>query len=317
MKILVTGASGFIGGHVVAEILRRGHQAVALLRTPGPPAGEGRPGLETLVWDLSSAAGRPDLDGMAVDAVVHLAAALAGSREEQHATTVQGTVHLLDAMRAAGIRRLVGVSSIAVLDYVTPTPMSVIDESNPLPDEERGMGIYAALKAKQEVLFRAFAAEPGNHCVILRPGLVFDDMWLINAHAGIVKGPLRMLAKHEGEVPVVAVACMARAAVDCVERTLPGGEVIHLVDDALPDQQAYLAGLRRRGLLPAGGIVVPWRLMAGLVALLRGTARALGFGGKLPEVFLPQSFAARMKPFRYSNAKARRLLGWIPAREFS
>lgn len=316
MKILVTGSSGFIGGHVVREILHGGHQVVALSRSSPSVESERQPEIEQLNCDLS-VDGSLTLEGLGIDVVVHLAASLSGSAEDQYRSTVHGTQNLLDEMRRVGIRGLIGVSSIAVLDYVDASPMWVIDEATPLFGNERDMGTYASIKARQEVLFAAFAAEPGHRCVILRPGLVFDENHLVNAHAGIVKGPLCVLVKHHGEVPVVSVAGVARAICSATERSIVSGEVIQLVDDDLPNQQAYLAGLRRRGLLPTGGIALPWRVMAGLITFLRGTARVVGLGGKLPEAMLPQSFAARMKPFCYSNAKARRLLGWVPAKVFS
>lgn len=316
MRVLVTGSSGFIGGHVVHEALNRGHQVIALSRSSPLVTRERVSDFERLDRDLS-VDGELSLYGMGINAVVHLAASLSGSAQEQYSSTVRGTENLLNTMRQAGVQRLVGISSISVLDYVAALPMSIIDESIPVFQDEREMGLYAAIKAKQEGLFVAFAAEPGNHCVILRPGLVFDEARLINAHAGTVKGPLRVLVEHEGEVPVVSVEGVASAILNAVEQNITSGQVIHLVNDGLPNQQAYLAGLRRRGLLPVGGIEAPWRLMAGLTTMLYATAKAAGLREKLPEALLPQSFAARMKPFRYSNAKAKRLLGWVPDNRFS
>lgn len=316
MRILVTGSTGFIGGHVVHEALKRGHQVIALSRSSLPATRERLADSERLYRDLS-VDGRLDLDGVGINTVVHLAGSVSGSAEEQYRSTVRGTENLLNAMRQAGVQRLVGISSISVLDYVAALPMSVIDESNPVSKDEREMGLYATLKAKQEVLFSAFAAEAGNQCVILRPGLVFDETRLTNAHAGIVKGPLCFLVKHEGEIPVVSVAGVASAILNAIERNIAGGHVIHLVDDRLPNQKAYLAALRRRGLLSAGGIDVPWRMLARLTTVLHATGKAVGLRGKLPEALLSQSFAARMKPFRYSNAKAKRLLGWAPDNRFS
>jgi nucleoside-diphosphate-sugar epimerase len=179
------------------------------------------------------------------------------------------------------------------------------------------MGIYAAMKLEQEKLFKAFAREPGIHCVILRPGLVYDDKRLIDARAGIIKGPLRLMAVHQGEVPTAEVTGVARAILNAVELDPAGGEIIQLVDDNLPGQREYIAALRRRGILPAGGIPVPWRALAAMAWSLRTLSRLAGRGSGLPEVLLRQGFAARLKPFRYSNAKAKRLLRWVPAVRFS
>jgi nucleoside-diphosphate-sugar epimerase len=316
MKVLITGASGFIGGYVVREAVARGHRAVALSRSrPASPPGQATP-IEWLQCDLGDAE-LPKLTGLGIDAVVHLAAGLLGGVEEQYRSTVVATGNLLEAMRRAGIAKLVGISSIAVLDYSRAPAMTLIDENVETSSDETGMGVYATMKLAQEKLFAAFAREPGTRCVILRPGLVYDSERLIDARAGIIKGPLRFIAAHRGEVPTVEVTGLARAILNACEQDLASGEVIQLVDDNLPNQREYIAGLRRRGILPSWGIPVPWRLLAVMAWSLRTLGRVVGKGASLPEVLLRQGFAARLKPFRYSNEKAKRLLGWVPANRFS
>lgn len=316
MKVLITGSSGFIGDYVVREAVARGHSVVALTRSGRTNAPDQAPSVTWLRCDLGSAE-LPKLEELGIDAVIHLAAGLSGGVEEQYRSTVVGTRKLLDAMRQAGIKRLVGISSIAVLDYARMPALSLIDENMETPAHDTRMGTYAAMKLEQEKLFAAFGGESGNCCAILRPGLVYDDERLIGAHAGVIKGPLRLIAAHGGQVPTVEVTGLARAILTACEQDAACGEVIHFVDDNLPGQAEYLAGLRRRGILSSGGIRVPWRLLAALASLLQTIFRIAGQEGRLPEVFLQHGFAARLKPFRYSNDKAKRLLGWVPTGSFS
>ena len=316
MKMLITGASGFIGGYVMREAVARGHQVVGLSRSrPVSPPGQAMP-IEWLQCDLGDAE-LPKLTGLGIDAVVHLAAGLLGGVEEQYRSTVVATGNLLEAMRRAGIAKLVGISSIAVLDYSRAPAMTLIDENVETSSDETGMGVYATMKLAQEKLFAAFAREPGTRCVILRPGLVYDSERLIDARAGIIKGPLRFIAAHRGEVPTVEVTGLARAILNACEQDVTSGEIIQLVDDNLPNQREYIAGLRRRRILPSWGIPAPWRLLAAMAWSLRTLSRVAGKATSLPEVLLRQGFAARLKPFRYSNEKAKRLLGWVPANRFS
>jgi nucleoside-diphosphate-sugar epimerase len=316
MKILITGASGFIGGYVMREAIARGHRVVALSRSgPVSPPGQAT-SVEWLQCDLG-AAELSELTGLGIDTVIHLAAGLLGGVEEQHRSTVVATGNLLEAMRRAGIVKLVGISSIAVLDYSRAPAMTRIDENVAMPPDETGMGVYATMKLAQEKLFAAFAREPGTRCVILRPGLVYDDKRLIDARAGIIKGPLCLIAAHRGEVPTVEVTGLAKAILNACEQDVTSGDVIQLVDDNLPNQREYVAGLRRRGILPSWGIPMPWRLLEAMAWSLRTLGRVVGKETSLPEVLLRQGFAARLKPFRYSNEKAKRLLGWVPANRFS
>ena len=316
MKILITGAAGFIGEFVLQEALRRGHNVIALVRSSTPMQWIGIPNLETVRQDLSDKQSL-DLNNRGVDVVVHLAAATKGSEAEQFHDTVTGTECLLTAARRAGIRRIVGVSSMAVLDYQSVRPMSIIDERVAVSPGNARKGIYAAAKLRQEHLLAEFGREEHNSCTILRPGLVYDESRLIAAHAGVVNGPICLLASHGGEVPTIEVHSLARAIINAAERRLLGCEVMHLVDDRLPDQPAYLEGLRRRGAIQRGGIVLPWRVLQALTALMRTVLAATGLGGRAPEILLPDAFSARLKPFRFSNTKAKELLGWTPGREFT
>jgi nucleoside-diphosphate-sugar epimerase len=315
MHILITGASGFIGAYVVREAARRLHQVTVVSRNPESDDLTRFPGVSRLVWDLSDDI-VPDLSGFNVDCIIHLAAVLGGEREEQERTTIGGTSRLLAAAKQAGIRKVVGISSIAVLDYPSLPPMSDVDETAPVATDYVGMGQYAAIKARQEELLRRYARDGAQQCIVLRPGLVYDESQLISAHAGVTRNAICLLVAHEGQVPTVEVNGLARAIVEAAEKELPNGAVLNLVDDNLPGQLDYIAGLRRRGLLPSGGITLSWRLAAGLAWLLRYGLSAIGKAYKLPEAMRAHALASRFKPYRFSNAKARELLGWRPGGHF-
>src|SRR5258708_26808862 len=117
MKVLVTGAGGFLGQRLVAALLRDGHAVRALVRQNSPFDSMARSAsLETFraaltaVEDLS-----PAFEG--VDVLVHLAAAVTGDEGRMFADTVQGTERLLSAMAKSGCRRIVLASTFAVYDW--------------------------------------------------------------------------------------------------------------------------------------------------------------------------------------------------------
>jgi len=310
MRILVTGGTGFIGGYVVQVALHRGHDVVVLSRSTPPPDWNRLTHLKAVRHDLSGDTLR--LGALSVDAVIHLAASFRGTRSEQHRAAIGGTQALLEAMRPAGIKKLVGISSIAVLDYASIEPLSLINEQSSICRDEHAMGLYATLKVLQEVLFAEFAKEHGCQCITIRPGLVYDHKRLSSAHAGLLGRRMRLLADHDGEVPVAEALSVAHAIVNAAETDIPSGEIIHLVDDKLPSQREYLAALRQRKELPPGGVLVPWRVLHKLAGAARGLSSIVCASRKLPQVLLAHDFAARMKPFRFSNAKAKRLLSWAP-----
>src|SRR5947209_9904690 len=101
MRALVTGASGFVGGAVCAELLRRGHDVVALVRRPGSePAGT-----QAVAADLADDASLAEaLRSQRPDCVFHLAAEIASQRNARRvqAVNVDGTLRLVEAARSLG-----------------------------------------------------------------------------------------------------------------------------------------------------------------------------------------------------------------------
>ena len=111
MRILVTGGTGFVGPHVVRALRDGGHDVRALVREPGRAASLEGLGVELVVGDLSDAASlRAAVAGC--EAVVHLVAILTGKPADFERVMTQGTRDLVDAAKAAGVRRFVLMSAL-------------------------------------------------------------------------------------------------------------------------------------------------------------------------------------------------------------
>ena len=109
MRILVTGATGFVGPPIVRLLVEDGHTVRVLEHTPGSSAE--LPSQEAVQGSTTDAASlREAVEGQ--DAVVHLVAILTGKKEEFRAVMEQGTRDLLAAARAAGVRRFVLMSAL-------------------------------------------------------------------------------------------------------------------------------------------------------------------------------------------------------------
>ena len=109
MKVLVTGATGFVGPSIVRKLVEDGHTVRVLEHTPGSsadlPSQEATPGSMTDAESLRGA-----VEGQ--DAVMHLVAILTGKPEDFRAVMEQGTRDLLAASRDAGVQRFVLMSAL-------------------------------------------------------------------------------------------------------------------------------------------------------------------------------------------------------------
>lgn len=181
MRVLVTGAAGYVGRHITPA-LEREHELV--LADIQPIAGAAR----FVPLDLTDAAAvRRAVSGM--DAVLHLATAsgFEGAVEDdaanrlRFAVNVEGTYNLLQAAAAAGVRRVVHTSSIMVTwGYLSQgqegQPRTLIAGDAP----PKPVGTYAVTKALGENLCRHFAESVGLSIVCLRiakPVALGDPYW--------------------------------------------------------------------------------------------------------------------------------------------
>jgi UDP-glucose 4-epimerase len=173
-RILVTGGSGFIGRHVVAELSAAGAHVRVVDVHPHPD-----PHVDLVQGDLADPAMIDAALEGGFDSVVHLAAVTSVLRSLEHPeltyrTNVAATHGLLEAARAAGVRALVFGSTNAVTG---PMEAPAVSESATL----RPLTPYGATKAAGEMLMSAYTASYGVRCTALRltnvygPGMQAKD----------------------------------------------------------------------------------------------------------------------------------------------
>jgi len=317
MKLLVTGAGGFLGRYVVAAAVARGHRVRAVLRPAAkslPPGWEGHPQIEVARGDLRSSHGLDEsLTG--VDGVVHLAAAKAGDLYEQFGGTVLATENLLNAMIRTKVARLVAISSFSVYEYLRRRAWSRLDESSPLAVDPFTRDEYCQTKLVQERLILEQAAAHYWRCLVLRPGVIYgrDNLWTARLGMQISKRWWLRTGTF-APLPLSYVENCAEAVVLAAEHE--GGQllqVLNVVDNETPSQREYLGELRRH-LRPRPQIIpIPWTLMR-LLARLAWLTNNMFFHGtaKIPGLLVPSRLHARCKPQRYPNLAIRTALGWRP-----
>jgi len=280
VKALVTGASGFLGHAVCAELLSRGDQVSALVRRPG----SGPPGSRAAAGDLGDGDTLARLlEDIRPDCVIHLAAEIATQRDPRKIdeVNVQGTRRLLDACRACGETRFVFVSTVVTGD----AGGAVLDETTALPVKTA----YGRSKQEGERLVR----ESGLPSVIIRPSHVYGPGgWYAEEIVKRLGQPGRLVVIGSGQNwwDVVRVEDVAKACVEAAKRA-PAGALYHVVDDE-PIHYFDFAALTAQAL----GVGEPRRVPAWLARRVAGR----------------DPVAAVLRSARSSNERIKRELGWSP-----
>jgi uncharacterized protein YbjT (DUF2867 family) len=193
--LAVTGGTGFVGQHLVRQALADGYDLRALTRGWKPPE-------ESFEW-VAGALDKPDALTQlctGADAVIHIAGLISGSKDAFEAVNVGGTAALIDAARAAGVRRFVHISSLAA--------------------REPELSHYGWSKAKSERL----VAASGLQWTIIRPPAVYgpgdrETLELFKmARRGFVALP------PEGRFSVIHVADLCRLILAVLEEPDTIGE---------------------------------------------------------------------------------------------
>jgi nucleoside-diphosphate-sugar epimerase len=291
MKVLVTGATGFVGRVVARLFASRGHSVRVALRAPHPEL----PFESVVIGDLANNTDwNRALAG--VNAVIHLAARVHVMRDyadgaaEFRRVNTEGTLRLARAAAAAGARRFVFVSSIKVNgEATTGRPFRADDE--PHPGDAYARSKYAAERGLLEI--------GGIEPVTIRPPLV---------HGPGAKGNLARfcrLARSGWPVPLggisnrrdlVGVENLANLIERCIWHPAAAGQVF-LASDGHALSTPELYGLIAEALdRPARMVKVP-------VTLMRALAGPLGFGAEIDR--LTQSLELDI-------TRTRELLGWEP-----
>jgi predicted dehydrogenase/nucleoside-diphosphate-sugar epimerase len=299
---LVTGASGSLGGATVRRLVAAGKQVRALVRRiPTNPM----PGVEYAIGNLGDPAA-VDRAVKGAEIVIHAGAAMKGGWPEHLGGTVVGTQNVIDACRTHGVKQLVHISSMSVIDWAgTASNGGTVDETAALEPraEERGAYTRAKLEAEKLVVDAAAAGLPS---VILRPGQIFGGgIQLLNgAVARRAGGRWLVLGDGKLELPLVYIDDVVDAILASVDKRLTGGEIIQIIDGAQLTQRDVLE-------LAGGGapaIRVPRAVVFGLGKLSELPLGALGRPSPIA-LYRLQSALARL---RWGTGKAEQLLGWTP-----
>jgi len=320
-RILVTGATGFIGTRVVQSLLALGFRNLRCFSRPSSPAAKvqellqlGRDGnrVEVVTGNLLS---RQDCtaatEGVAV--IVHLAAGRGEkSIPDAFMNSVVTTRNLLEAGAANGcLKRIVNISSFSVYSNRNKPEGRMLDERCPVERHPELRGdAYSFVKVKQDEIVAEYAQQLGVPFVIVRPGYVIGPGNPgISGRVGIGTFGIFLHLGGSNRIPFTYVDNCAEAIALAAVKQGVDGEVFNVVDDDLPTSRKFLR-LYKKNVRRFRSIYVPHFLSYTLCSLWERYSK--WSQGQLEPVFNRRAWHGYWKKTRYSNEKLKARLGWSP-----
>lgn len=312
MKVLVTGAAGFLGGHLVDMLVERGDEVRAMVR-PEEDSGHLRTleGVEIVQGDMTDRASlQRALSG--VQRVYNVAAKTGpwGLEDVYRAVNVQGLADLIHTAMEAGVQRIVHTSSITVYGHHLH---GIVTEDDPYHAEDNP---YSRTKIAGEKLIANLVRDEGAPVVITRPGWIYGprDMASFGRFVALVEsGKGFLIGSGKNIVPVVYVRDVVQGLIkagDAGEHAI--GQAYTIADDRRVTQAQYLNTIADCLQVPHVSLHIPYAALyyGGRVAEM--TWKALGRRNAAPPPVTTYGVTLLGGDQMFSIGKARRDLGYEP-----
>jgi nucleoside-diphosphate-sugar epimerase len=306
MKVLITGAGGFIGSHLVDSQLAQGHDVRALdLHLDLLQHQSANPRLTAMRGDITDENTiKQAVDG--IDIVYHLASAhldVSLSDEHYRRVNVGGTLSLLEAARQAGVKRFVHCSSVGVIGDVETPPADETTDCHPTNIYER-----TKLEGEREAL--AYCRRTNFPVVVMRPAWVYGPRCPRTSKLmrTISKGRFFFFGDGQNMRHPVYISDAVKGLELCASAEGVNGEVFIIAGEhAVPVAELVKVMSEELGVRsPKLHLPIPLGLLAGYSLEV-----AFKLIGKQPP-FSRRSLDFFLKHNAYSIEKAKRMLGYHP-----
>ena len=310
MKALVTGATGLVGSHLVEKLVARKDHVRALVRATSKIEHLQTLDVELVFGDLRDPGALREA-ARGADVIFHCAAKvqLPGDGGDVFEINVEGTKNMLEAAVAAGVKRFVFVSSVAVYG---DAHAKLISEDHPqVPN-----GPYSESKIEGEKLVLKFYREHGLEVSIIRPCVIYgpgDNNFLPRLIEALRRGPVPLVNGGKSLLDMVYVSDVADALILAATKGEAVGEAYNITDGQtttireMIEMVAEVAGVKPQLLS------VPYSVAYGAVWVAHAASKILKLRRvKSTRLINPSTIKASATDHHYDISKAKRELGYEP-----
>jgi dihydroflavonol-4-reductase len=307
VRVLVTGATGFTGGHLARHLKNRGHDVSAMVRVPQSASSLTDAGIPITIGDLA----RPESLAHAVqggfDVIYNIAALYrqAGLPESvYHQVNATAVGQLIEAAATAGVRRVVHCSTVGVHGDIEHPPAN---EDAPLSPGD----VYQVSKVEGERIAREAAERTGVEVVIARPSGIYGpgDRRLLKLFRGVARRRFVILGDGRIFYHLTYIADLVEGFRLCGEVTGASGRTYILAGGEVPTLNDLAALIAQDASVPPPRLHLPvWPVwLAGAAC----EAICAPFGVEPPLYRRRVDFFTKSRAFDISRARGE--LGYSPA----
>jgi len=313
-KVLVTGATGFLGRRIVEVLFGHGWQVRALVRTPSKIGSLAHLGAEIASGDLTNPASlKSAVSG--IDYVVHAAADTSNTEEGARKVTIGGTRNILELCALHPVKKLVYVSSCSVYGVADREENQILDEDAPLERFSERRGIYSWAKLEAEKIVLNYMDQEKVRAVCLRPGTIygpggenFSPMLGFN-----FKNKVFVIIHKNGFIlPLVYIDNLVIAVIASLVQEKSIGQVYNVVDPQRVGKKEYMDTFIRKLYPGARCLYVPYDLLSAATGLQEILFKTIRRNPMLSRYRLISS----QKPIIYDSSRIMDHLGWQPVTSF-
>ena len=313
-KVLVTGASGFLGRRIVEMLGERGFAVRALVRRTSRIADLAQSPAEIAFGDVTDVDSlRKSFEG--IDYVVHAAADNSGTENGARKVTIQGTRNILDLCAAFQVKKLVYISSCSVYGPADYEDGQVINENTLLERLPELRGIYSWAKLRAEKVVFEYMNENKVSAVCLRPGTIYGPggenfspaMGFSRKNRFFV-----VISRDKYILPLVYVDNVVDAVIKAMTLEKSTGQVYNVVDPERIDKKRFMDAFIRRLYPGAHVFYLPYNFLSILVAMQEQVFKMT----RRKPVLSRYRLVSSQQPILIDSSKITSDLGWVPSVSF-